>query len=500
MTNSNDFNSPQRQSTIGVLVFFADVFQNIVRALLPVIIVWTLKFNQINTIYLVLGILLVISAIAIVAYLKFINFTFYIDANQDEFIINKGIFNKTKIAIKLEKIQQVNINQSFIQKIIGVYALQVDTAGSNNKEVSIRAISHPLALALKSKLLDNTTVKSNTLSNEEINNIEEVDTINISLLSLVKVGLTTKYVQTLAIIITFFAAIFDKIRQFAGDNNEIETQIDNYANRALSTIGFLIVIFFILVLVINLLRTIIKYFNFKITIQQKSLVLSYGLIASKTTIIKPEKVQIVTISSNFLQKKLNVLDIKIKQASVGATEKEEQKSAIEIPGCNPTERNEIIKLLFKQAITKDFILQPNIRTIIATIFKFIIIPTAILLFLINVITLSDYHYLYFIPIYFIVVVIFIYFGFKHSKLFVSENHIIKQSGVWDIDQEIIEISKIQAITVKQFLWHKKSNLGSIILHTAGGNLIFQLANFATIKQLVNTWMYKVESSKKSWNT
>ena len=500
MSNSNDFNKPQRQSAIGILVFFADTFQNIIRGLLPVIVIWTLKFDQINKIYLVLGSILVVSIIALISYLKFINFTFYIDEDQDEFIINKGVFNKTKIAIQLNKIQQVNINQSFIQKIIGVYALQVDTAGSNNKEVSIRAISHDLALALKTKLLDNTSDKSEISSEQVAVEIAEKESIKISFLSLVKVGLTSKYAQTFAIIMAFFVAIFDKVSQFSRENSAIENQIDNYANRAASIVGILIIIFFILVLIINLSRTLIKYFDFEILKQQKSIVLSYGLLNKKTTIIKPEKVQIVTISSNYLQKKLNVLDIRIKQASVGVSEKEEQKSAIEIPGCNPAERDEIIKMLFQKLPSKDFTLQPNIRIIIASILKFIIFPTIILIVLINVITLSDYHYLLFIPIYLLIVIVSIYFGFKNSKLFISQNHIIKQSGVWDIDQEIIEISKIQAITVKQLFWHKKPNIGSLVLHTAGGNLSFQLANFIYIKQLVNTWLYQVESTKKSWNT
>ncbi len=500
MPNSNNFNIPQRQSVIGILVFFADVTQNIIRGLVPFIVLYAIKVDQIGKIYFAIGILITLVLIALTAYLKFINFTFYIDDEQDEFIISKGIFNKTKIAIQLNKIQQVNINQSFIQKIIGVYALEVDTAGSSSKEVSIRAISHDLALSLKSKLLNNTVAKDTISSETETKQVETLHQIDISFLSLVKVGLTSKYGRTFAVLIAFFAAIFEKISQFSRDNSTIENQIDNYANRAVSILGLLLFVFVILVLIINLVRTIIKYFDFKIVKQQNSVVLSYGLLNKKTTIIKPEKVQIVTISSNYLQKKLRVLDIKIKQASVGASQKEEQKSAIEIPGCNPTERDEIIKMLFQKLPTKEFTLQPNIRSIIFSVFKFIVIPSLILLVLINQITLSDYHYLLFIPLYLAIVIVAIYFGFVHSKLFVSDNFIIKQSGVWDIDQEIIEISKIQAITVKQLFWHKRPNIGSLILHTAGGNLSFQLANFSYIKQLVNTWMYQVESTTKSWNT
>jgi uncharacterized membrane protein YdbT with pleckstrin-like domain len=43
-----------------------------------------------------------------------------------EFLIKKTI-------IQLNRIQQVNINQSLIQRLVGVYELDVDTAGSAKK-------------------------------------------------------------------------------------------------------------------------------------------------------------------------------------------------------------------------------------------------------------------------------------------------------------------------------------------------------------------------------
>jgi putative membrane protein len=46
-----------------------------------------------------------------------------LDSENKEFIINE-ILIKQKQPIQLGKIQQVNINQSFIQRLIGVYELQ----------------------------------------------------------------------------------------------------------------------------------------------------------------------------------------------------------------------------------------------------------------------------------------------------------------------------------------------------------------------------------------
>ena len=53
--------------------------------------------------------------------------------------------------------------------MIGVYALDVDTAGSADKEGKIKAISHFLALDLKSRLLENEKKKTVVVNQVEIN-------------------------------------------------------------------------------------------------------------------------------------------------------------------------------------------------------------------------------------------------------------------------------------------------------------------------------------------
>ena len=74
-----------------------------------------------------------------------------------------------------------------------------------------------------------------------------------------------------------------------------------------------------------------------------------------------------------------------------------------------------------------------------------------------------------------------------------------QSGAWDIDNEIIKIEKIQAITTSQLFWHKSLNIGSLTIHTAGGNVNFQLGNFEKINKYVNLWLYQIEKNESNWN-
>jgi len=495
------FKEPQRQSSTGVFLMFIDTLQQWGRGLWPILVVYAFKFDELNKVYLFLGVSVLLVTIGIVAYLKYRNFTFYLDDKNEEFVINEGILNKTKTIIQLNKIQQVNINQSLLQRIIGVYELDVDTAGSNKKEGKIKAISHTLALALKGRLMENEKIEADSEKLEmesETESAGERPFMAISFLSLLKVGITSNYVKSLGLILAFFATVYENSRSFVTNSDFDEKKLDAYLDKSMAIQSVAIIAFLMLgsILIINLVRVIFRYFDYKIARQNGSLLLSFGLLSTKSTIIKPEKVQIVTISRNYFQKKMDILELKIKQATSG--EKEERKSVIEIPGCNEMESREILKLLFLKTPEKGIMLKPNYRKLVFSIFLSILLPLTGFFVLAKYFEPRFLDYTYLLPLYVFFVGSIVYFGFRNNRLFVNENFIIKQSGAWDVDNKIIEPGKIQAITTSQLFWHKSPNIGSITIHTAGGNIAFQLGNFSEIKRYVNLWLYELETTNSNW--
>ena len=498
-----DFSQPQRQSIVGVFVMFFYTLQQYARALWPILLVWVFKFDKVNKIFLVLGLLFFIVVVGTISYLKYLNFTFFLDDKNGEFIVNEGVFNKTKTTIQLNKIQQVNINQSFIQKIIGVYELAVDTAGSQKKEGAIQAISHELALELKARLMDNekkfnVDQQDNIIPTIENSILKENPFIKISFLSLIKVGITSNYGRSIALLLLFFSTMYENFIRLGNENIIDDEKLGNYVdqNLVLNSVLIFIIFLFLIVLIVNLVRIIFKYFDYKIVRQKGSLLLSYGLLNTKNTIVKPEKVQITFVTRNYFQKKLGILELKIKQATSG--EKEERKSAIEIPGCSEKERDEVLKLLFGKIPEKGAVLKPNFRKLGFGLMLSIVVPLALFLYLGKYVFPQILEYSYFVVIYIIIMGLVQFFKFKNNKFFINENFIIKQGGAWDITNEIIEPSKIQAISTSQLFWHKSLDIGNITLHTAGGNIDFQLGNYTKIKNYINLWLYEIETSNTNW--
>ena len=80
----------------------------------------------------------------------------------------------------------------------------------------------------------------------------------------------------------------------------------------------------------------------------------------------------------------------------------------------------------------------------------------------------------------------------------NEGFIEKQSGIWDIEQKTVQIEKIQTVTITQYFWQKRTDLGTIFLSTAGGSIKMKTAKISELRNVANYCLYKVESSAKNW--
>lgn len=498
MKSNFDFSIPQRQSLIGVIVLFANTLQKSVRALWPFILIVFFKKEAYSAIQVYLGIAGIIIFIAIIAFLRYWFFKFYIDYKLEEFVIENGIFNKTKTTIPFHKIQKVTIDQSLIQRVFNVHKVELDTAGSDKKEASINAISQEMAFELKKQLLENTEKNSHLTEDVLVAEEQTKSFITIGIPSLLKIGITANYIKSFAYIFLVFTTVSDNLRQIGRDDliDDNLNQLEQIPIVSL-VLGFLVFIF-TAIIVVNLFITVIKYFNFTIKKDKKSFVLTYGLLNIKNTIINPEKVQIIKLTQNFFQKKLDVNTIEIFQAS-SDMKRASTKDKTKIPGCNKSEKEEILKLLIGKSPQHQIALFPNIRKLLLNLFFLILIPVSIGLVINYYIDkFTIYELLSIISIYVLFMGTILYFSYRNYRLFISDEFIVKQSGAWDIDHEIVKPYKIQAIETQQFIWQKITNIGSVVLYTAGGRVSFSTSNYTEIKEQVNKWLYEVEISKENW--
>ncbi|WP_413513845.1 PH domain-containing protein [Myroides odoratus] len=502
-----NFYIPNKQAPIGIIVNFIYALQKLIRAFFPILILGVLKFRKSETgmplNWIILSTTIFIVLVFVIAYLNYRNFYFHIEKETDSFVVQKGIFNKTKTTIQLRKIQQVNINQSFINKILNIYSIEVDSAGSSVKEGVIKSVSHEVAQALKETLL---TYKEGlleedkvTLTNEQAHAIANIhqDVRSISVWTLLKVGVTTNYLYTMGIFLLFVNSIVAEGSKFFNDSIDDEA-IDTFLEERVTLyVGLIAIVFFLAaIFIVNIIRTVLKFYNYKVIVQNESLFLSYGLLHTKSTIIKPSRVQLVKIVRNYFQKLWGISSVKIHQ--VFGKESLNQKTALEIPGCSNEETTEFFDMIYKKPLELEGVeLKHNYRFFGFRFFFLVLIPVSLFMRLTHDILESTWIFISG-GVYFVIVTLLIWRYFKIGRLIVTPHFIVVKSGVWDITHTVLEPHKIQKIVLSQLVWQKSANVGSMLLFTAGGIVSFSTSNYAELKQVRDQWLYEIESQNKSW--
>ncbi|WP_165499795.1 PH domain-containing protein [Pedobacter frigidisoli] len=498
-----DFSKPQRESAFGIIVMAAHTMLKVGIAMFFFIVYAFVKIGGTYLNYTLLAIGIIILLCLIYAYLWYLKFTFFLNKEKQEFVVNKGVLNRDQVIIQLDKIQQVNINQNILQKIIGVYGLKIDTAGAKGEEVSIKAIDEISAYNLKEHLLSRRadSVEETIETDNEFASTTETPLLRISAWTLFKVGLTSNYGQSLALMSAFFLYTVQEARHimdvFELDKSYVKSTVMGLAT--LFSVAVIVVILLVALLIINLVRTFYKYFELEISQHKHSLLLSSGLIAKKSTLISPNKVQITKYSQNYFQKKLNMLNMSLKQAHFGQNKKghEMQGNTLEIVGCNPAERDELLKMILGIAPVKGKTFIPDWRFLNLPIFFKLVLPVSI--FLIVAFNVPEVKPFIGVAIAYLLIGVFmIYISYRRHRISVDQDFIIKTSGIWDVSNEIVMPNKIQAITTFQYPWHKGIDVGHLSLHTAAGQIHFKYGNYSEIKQLVNYWLYQVESGNEGW--
>ncbi|MDR0228109.1 MAG: PH domain-containing protein [Flavobacteriaceae bacterium] len=490
-----NFYEPQRQSAIGIVVNFLYGVQKFARAFVPLIVLFFFKQDGLKNDRTLLIVFFILLFLLVTSYLNYKYFTFFVDKETQAFIINKGFINKKRITIQLNRIQQVNIYQSFINKLVGIYSIEVDSAGSNDKEGVIRSVSKEVADQLKQLLL--AQQEKENVEEHSITQQEPVTEYGVGILTLLKVGVTSNYLYTIGVLLLFVNTLLNEVSKFF--NKELDDEaIDLFIEKDLTiVIGVVLVcMFFLTVFIVNIGRTLLKFYNYKIKEEKQTLLLSHGLLATRSTLIKPNRVQRVVIEQNYFQKLWNIANFKINQVAENTAI--QKKAAMEIPGCSTEEKHAFFKLIFNKPLAiEGTTLKYNYRYFGFRFFVLVCLPVFLFALLFRQ-AFSMQEFLGILISYSVVVTAIIYRLFRVGRLIVNKDFIIIRKGVWDVSHTIFEIHKIQKLELHQLFWQKGANVGSINIYTAGGTMRFSTTDYNQLKEFLDQWVYQLESENKAW--
>ncbi|AUC22690.1 hypothetical protein BTO15_11590 [Polaribacter sejongensis] len=498
MNNTFDFSQFSKQSKKGILVIYLKLLYKVLKAFWVLLFLFIQKFSELNEstffyIYLGLGFLFLFFLIR--AFLIYENFQFKVQNNH--FILKQGILNKTNTSISFDRIQNINFKQNIIQQIINVHEVNIETAGSNKTEISIKALSFQKAKALKSQL---SSYNSNILKEESI---KEKPFLKISLLELLKVSLTENHLQSLLIFLALLLGLYQQLEQlFSGIGKDylLNEYIEKSGNSFHKSVFVFIVLFILLVFIAILssfVRVFLFHFNLTVFIKDQNFEIYQGLLTKKSIILKKDKIQSITVSTNPIKKTLGISFITFKQAVSGKVSGKRKDKLIRIVGCRRTQVNKVKELLFNFSEV-DHLEKKQVHVYLKKRMYFL---SFILLLILNgALYLTFLDGLVFLGNVLLVPLFILFVSLIFNKRFykISDDVLLVGSGFFDTHLTYLPFFKVQNIKMMQTFFQERNKVVDLVFQTASGEIKLPCIEKSQAIKIYNYTLFKVESSTDLW--
>lgn len=493
------FTEPTKQSPIAIILLIYKYFINIIRQFWPAIIAVFIGRKSNNLTYIILISVIVIAVAALVfAIASYLRFSFRVVGN--ELLIEKGVFKKSKLNIPFERIQTLNFEQGIIHQLFNVVRVDVDTAGSAKNEFSFNAIDKGLAESLRSLVLERKGDLVEEIEGEEeemASTKEEKKSIfQLDLRDLFMIGLTQNHLRTLVLL--FFFALWG-----VGELSDAGLDLD-WLNKesatALMRSGILIVsglAFFLLLVIIlgTAIRTILKYYDFKMFRSSNGFKMQSGLFNRKENAALDHKIQQIKWSNNPLKRIFKIYHLQLRQAS---SIEVSTKKSIHVPGIPKGKIKDILSYLVGEENDYEELEEHRIsRLYLYRNVAYIgILPWIIVFWMVYYFTQSVESYLILLAIpYFIATT---YVQFRKWKFRLSEAMVFTHSGVFENKHNLVQLYKIQNIQIHQSPFQWRRSLANIRMFTAAGSILIPYIPYDEAVKIKDLILKQIETNQIKW--
>jgi putative membrane protein len=283
-------------------------------------------------------------------FLSYYYFTFLI--KKDEIIIKHGVLSRNQRNIPIERVQNVDITQNFLQQMLNIAKVEIQTAGGTETEGLLEYVSKKDAEEIrdvirqyqniieqekedeKAVTVENDLQTEDELIDQETNS-EQNTTPNYSYLNRKENGEKELFKMSIRELVTYgmlrfrplvLVGIFillQYLNVFPSLMEDVESYLDVESLKELDVT--MIVIYAILFLLLtmflswiaDILLTVNQFYDFRLSLEGNKLHTEYGLLGKRKGTIPLKKLQSVTMTSNFITRKLNLYSLRLQTAGLG---------------------------------------------------------------------------------------------------------------------------------------------------------------------------------------
>ena len=492
-------NTPTRQSPVAILLILLKLVQIIVKQTWPFLIVIFFKQNNSGSdswfAWVSIGIAGVSALLSIISYFKFY---YYVDG--DELVIKKGIFQKTKLNIPIDRIQTINFKQNIIHRVFNVVSIEIDTAGSKGNEFSLDALSQAEAQAIRSFLISKKAkLQTNeTFTKENIPKEKEELLLRLKPVDLLKIGVGQNHFRTILVILATAFGFYQYLEASVGE--QIVNGIQSFFGFTFESIFWNLLMIapflFLVAFIVTLFNTVLKYFDLRFIKTTRGFKIVSGLFTRKERSANLQKIQFINWSRNPIKRIFGLYDIRLSQAT---SSKLTEKQSLYVPGAYIHQLKEVRAAYMPQESQIPFAIHRISKAVIGRRVLYIGLLPASVICLLEYFDGTLFSADLFFPL---IWVLFVFITskiyFKKWKYELSDEGLRIQRGVIGQKASLLKWYKVQTVKIQQGIYQQRKDLADIYFSTAGGTIRIPYIELEKARNIKNFVLYKIETNHRKW--
>lgn len=493
-------NGFKRQHPFGILLNWVEMLWKFGKAQVPLLAIILVKADANQRLWSLLVLLPLLLLPFIAGFLHYWFNQYKIDELTRRIILKEGVLSRSVKEIRFERVQQIVTSQTPIQKLLGVRRLKLESAGGSSNDIELKSVDEAtiaqFQLILSSYLhSDASALESPESEPNFTTNDSEQTVFQIETAQLVRFGATAYYLQSVGILIAYLLGFGYEVEQLFQVRLEDTPWFDWVFNSVFAGLLFTTVLF-IGAVVFNLVRTVVRFYNLRVFIRDTSLWITHGLWNNRNFILRPSRVQYLSVRQNPIQKLLGVFHLIIYQATGSETSDEGEKSGvIHLVGLNKEQVNQIVSIIDLK-IEGDFErLRPNWRRLLIRGFG-LLAAVAIAALIVNykwgatAVILSIM----------LGVLLMILQYSSHQKMGIECYHegFCIQKGLWERDRIWVPLHRVQSFKLRHYLWHRKLGIVAFGFSTAAGSEGLSYLKWSELKPYFSLWKARLSTENRNW--
>jgi putative membrane protein len=272
-----------------------------------------------------IGLLVVVGVIGLgVRLLAWQRFTFSFDG--EVLRVEEGVLSRNQRALDVARIQQVEVDRSWLDRLLGLATLRVETAGSSSEvEVELRVIPEPDAVALR-RAVRESKARAAGLSVEAAEaEAQQAGEQGRELLHVPAGHVVLAAVTGVRLLV--LPAVLAGALQFVGQNTgetidgalDLLTDVGVLGPNGLraptpATIAVVVGLVFVASAVTATVVGLLRDANFRVTLVGEDLHVSRGLLSTRDSVLPLRRIQLVDLQRNWLRRLLGYAAVRVHSA------------------------------------------------------------------------------------------------------------------------------------------------------------------------------------------